>query len=194
MRLDWSPLEGRFVRLEPLHAALREELRAALDCDPETWSLMPVTAQGAAFEGWWQSALAAPAGVSLPYAVRRLGDGRIAGTTAYLTAMLAEDAVEIGSTFLHPAARGGAVNPEMKLLLLEHAFAAGAVRVQFKVDTRNRRSQAAVARLGAVREGVLRQDRRTWTGYLRDTVYFSILDREWPAVRRQLLDRVAALS
>ena len=72
------------------------------------------------------------------------------------------------------------------MLMLEHAFDSGAVRVQFRVDTRNLRSQAAVAKLGAVREGVLRRDRLTWTGYVRDTVFFSILDEEWPAVREQL--------
>jgi RimJ/RimL family protein N-acetyltransferase len=74
--------------------------------------------------------------------------------------------------------------------MLEHAFNSGAVRVQFRVDTRNLRSQAAVGRLGAVREGVLRRDRLTWTGYVRDTVYFSILDDEWAAVRAQLTARL----
>jgi RimJ/RimL family protein N-acetyltransferase len=74
--------------------------------------------------------------------------------------------------------------------MLDHAFNCGAARVQFKVDTRNQRSQAAVAKLGAVREGVLRRDRLTWTGYIRDTVVFSILDHEWPPLKAQLQSRV----
>jgi RimJ/RimL family protein N-acetyltransferase len=74
--------------------------------------------------------------------------------------------------------------------MLKHAFDSGAIRVQFRVDTRNIRSQAAVAGLGAVREGVLRRDRLTWTGYVRDTVYFSILDDEWPAVQAHLTARL----
>lgn len=78
--------------------------------------------------------------------------------------------------------------------MLDHAFSNGAARVQFRVDTRNQRSQAAVMKLGAVREGVLRRDRLTWTGYLRDTVYFSILDREWPEVRLRLESRLAAFA
>ncbi len=77
--------------------------------------------------------------------------------------------------------------------MLDHAFDCGAVRVQFRVDTRNRRSQAAVAKLGAVREGVLRQDRLTWTGYIRDTVVYSILAREWPPLKARLEARVASL-
>jgi N-acetyltransferase len=99
--------------------------------------------------------------------------------------------VEIGATFLNPDVRAGAVNPEAKLLMLGHAFNSGAVRVQFTVDTRNERSQAAVAKLGAVREGVLRRDKRTWTGYIRDTVVFSIIDSEWPEVRIRLEQRLA---
>jgi N-acetyltransferase len=102
--------------------------------------------------------------------------------------------VEIGTTFLHPDVRGGFVNPEAKMLMLSHAFAAGAVRVQFRVDSRNQRSQAAMTKLGAVREGVLRRDLLTWTGYIRDTVVFSILDHEWPAVKLQLERRLARYS
>jgi len=79
------------------------------------------------------------------------------------------------------------------LLMLDHAFHCGAARVQFKVDTRNARSQAAVAKLGAVREGVLRRDRLTWTGYIRDIVVFSILDHEWPQLKPRLQARVESL-
>jgi RimJ/RimL family protein N-acetyltransferase len=110
--------------------------------------------------------------------------------SSYYTALAAQGGVEIGTTFLHPDTRGGVVNSESKMLMLGHAFDSGAIRVQFRVDTRNLRSQAAVSKLGAVREGVLRRDRLTWTGYVRDTVFLSILDEEWPAVREQLKMRL----
>jgi RimJ/RimL family protein N-acetyltransferase len=113
--------------------------------------------------------------------------------STYYTGLSSQGGVEIGTSFLHPDVRGGPGNPEAKLLMLGHAFDCGAVRVQFRVDTRNRRSQAAVAKLGAVKEGVLRRDRLTWTGYIRDTVVFSILDREWPQVKAQLQARVDRL-
>lgn len=169
-------------------------MRAALDCDPETWAIMAANASGAAFESYWAGACGAPPSERLPWAIRRRSDGRIVGVSSHYLSLASQGGVEIGSSFLHPDARGGAANPETKLLMLHHAFAAGAVRVQFRVDTRNRRSQAAVAKLGAVREGVLRRDRVTWTGYLRDTVYFSILDSEWPTVKAQLEARLVAFS
>ena len=148
---------------------------------------------GAGFEEHWSANCGAPAAERLPYVIRRLSDGRVVGMSTYFTASAKHGGVEIGATFLRPEVRSGAVNPETKLLMLGHAFDCGAVRVQFKVDTRNQRSQAAVAKLGAVREGVLRRDMRTWTGHVRDTVVFSILDSEWPAVRLRLQQRLAAL-
>ncbi len=126
------------------------------------------------------------AGPRRAYAVRRLADGEVVGLTCFLALGTPEHTVEIGATFLRLDARGGPVNPEMKRLMLAHAFEHGALRVAFQIDARNLRSQAAVAKLGAVREGVLRRNRRTWTGHVRDTVVFSILDEEWPAVRERL--------
>jgi N-acetyltransferase len=191
MELAFQPLQDRFVRLEPFAPTLKEEVRAAVDCDPETWAIMAGCALGDRFEDFWATASSAPASERMPYAIRRLADNRVVGMSSMYLALLSQGGIEIGSSFLHPDARGGPVNPEAKLLMLGHAFAAGAVRVQFRVDTRNLRSQAAVARLGAVREGVLRHDRLTWNGFLRDTVFFSILDREWPAVKRRLEERLA---
>ena len=194
MEIDFRPLEGRFVRLEPLAPALKDEVRAAVDCDPDVWAIMPENPMGERFEAVWSALLAGPRDHRLTYAVRRRGDGRVLGISSYFTAAASQGGVEIGGTFLHPDARSGAVNPESKLLLLGHAFACGALRVVFRVDTRNRRSQAAVAKLGAVREGVMRQDRITWTGYVRDTVVFSILAREWPEVRARLERRLAGIT
>jgi RimJ/RimL family protein N-acetyltransferase len=194
MHIDFRPLEGRFVRLEPLAPALEDEVRAAVDCDPEVWAIMPENPMAERFEAWWSALLAGLRAQRLTYAIRRRGDGRVVGISSYLTAAASQGGVEIGGTFLHPDARSGAVNPDSKLLMLGHAFACGALRVAFRVDARNRRSQAAVAKLGAVREGVLRRDRVTWTGYVRDTVVFSILDREWPAVRAGLERRLAEIG
>src|SRR5204863_8898567 len=100
---------------------------------------------------------------------------------------------EIGATYYGPERRGGAVSPAAKRLLLANAFESGARRVQCKVDAINARSRAAVTKLGAVQEGILRQDRVTWTGRIRNTVVFSILADEWPGVRQRLDERLALL-
>lgn len=184
--ISTPPLQGRFVRLEPLEPALKDEVRAALDCDADTWAIMSASGQGEHFEAWW-----AEAGQRLAYAVRRLAGGRVVGTTSYLSLRPAHRGLEIGSTFLHPDARGGPVNLECKRLLLAHAFQSGVVRVEFMVDVRNARSQAAVKKLGAVQEGVLRRHKITWTGHVRDTAVFSITDLDWPQARAALDARLA---
>jgi N-acetyltransferase len=192
MDIGFQPLQGRFVRIEPLAAEHREDMRAAIDCDPESWSILLATPVGAAYDEFWTAMLTGPLTARMPYAIRRLADGRVVGTSSYFMASAKRDGVEIGSTFLHPDVRASAVNPEAKLLMLGHAFDSGAIRVQFTVDLRNTRSQAAVTKLGAAREGVRRRDGRTWTGYVRDTVVFSIIDSEWPAVKQRLEQRLAA--
>jgi RimJ/RimL family protein N-acetyltransferase len=181
------------LRLQPFAPDLKEEVRAAVDCDPDTWAIMPVNPMGDGFDAYWSAACGAPPGERMAYAIRRCSDGRVIGMSTFYTALQSQGGVSIGTSFLHPDVRGGAANPEAKLLMLDHAFNGGAVRVQFSVDTRNQRSQAAVAKLGAVREGVLRQDRLTWTGYIRDTVVFSILAREWPPLKARLKARVNRL-
>jgi N-acetyltransferase len=193
VKLEYIPLTGTFLHLQPFAPDLKEEVRSAVDCDPDTWAIMPINPIGDGFDVYWSAACGAPLGERMAYAIRRQSDDRVIGMSTYYTGLLSQGGVEIGTSFLHPDARGGAANPEAKLLMLDHAFDCGAVRVQFRVDTRNRRSQAAVAKLGAVREGVLRRDRLTWTGYIRDTVVFSILDREWPELKARLQQRVASL-
>ena len=183
------PLEGRFVRLEPFVPALKAEVRAAMDCDAETWAIMSTNGSGEDFEGWW-----AKAGGRLPYAIRRLSDGRVVGTSSYMTFRPEHRGLEIGSTFIHPEVRGGPVNPESKHLLLANAFDEGVVRVEFMVDVRNRRSQAAVNKLGARQEGVLRRHKITWTGHIRDSAVFSITDQDWPVVRAGLEARLAGFA
>jgi RimJ/RimL family protein N-acetyltransferase len=190
VELDFRALEGRFVRLEPFIPQLKEEVRAALDSDAEAWAIMPINPTGDGFDEYWSVACGAAVDERMAYAIRRRSDGRVIGMSSFYTALASQGGVEIGTTFLHPDERGGVANSESKLLMLQHAFDGGALRVQFRVDTRNVRSQAAVAKLGAVREGILRRDRLTWTGYVRDTVYFSILTDEWPAVKERLEARL----
>lgn len=194
MELAFRPLEGRFVRLEPFAPELKSGVRSAIDCDMDSWAIMPINPTGAGFEEFWTSRCGSRQGQPLAYAIRLVSNSRIVGVSNYDMTLAKQGGVEIGGTFLHPDVRESHVNPEAKLLMLDHAFSSGAVRVQFSVDSRNKRSQAAVAKLGAVREGVLRRNRMTWTGYIRDTVVFSILDHEWPAVRDRLQRRLAMID
>ena len=194
MNLTTAPLRGRFVQLEPFSPAMRDELGAALDVDPDSWALQYANGQGEAFGAWWAGLMReVKAGARIGFGVRT-ADGRLVGTSSYIAISGPNRTVEVGSTFYRPEVRGAAVNPETKLLMLGHAFERGALRVQLSVDSRNARSQAAVAKLGAVREGVLRRHLVTWTGWMRDTVVFSVVDTEWPQVRAGLVDRLAAFG
>jgi RimJ/RimL family protein N-acetyltransferase len=194
MEIPFHPIEGRLVKMEPLMPGHKEEVRAVVDCDPEAWSILLVNPMGAGFEDYWSANYDAPPSERLPYVIRRVSDGQVVGVSTYFTARAKHGGVEIGATFLRPDVRASFVNPEAKMLMLGHAFNSGAVRVQFTVDVRNQRSQAAVTKLGAVREGILRRDTRTWTGHIRDTVVFSILDSEWPAAKLRLEQRLANLT
>lgn len=192
MNIKPKLLKGRYVRLEPVTPELREELRGAIDCDPDTWEILTVNGCGEGFTHWFNALLAEQErGERIAFAIRRLSDNRVVGTSSYLNIRRLHHGVEIGWTFLHPDVRAGPVNPEAKLLMLKHAFDAGAIRVQFNVDARNARSQAAVEKLGATREGTLRNHMITWTGHYRDTVVFSITDADWPAVKARLEFRLS---
>lgn len=195
MDLRTEVLDDRFVRLEPFTPALEGEVRAALDCDPDAWNIMVGAAYGDHFDGWWASALAAmAAGTRIAFAVRRKADGAVVGTSSLYEIRPEYRRCEIGSTFYRPEARGGAVNPACKRLLLGHAFEAGAVRVEIVTDAINPGSWAAIRKLGARDEGVLRKHKITWTGRVRDTAQFAILDEDWPAVRDRLDARLAAFG
>jgi RimJ/RimL family protein N-acetyltransferase len=187
MNLSAAVLTGRHVRLEPITPEQREPLRAVLNCDPAAWEIMSVNGCGEGFDSYWAEIEADMAARRrIAFAVVLAGEGRVVGTSSLMNIRPMHAGVEIGSTFLHPDVRSGPVNPESKLLLLSHAFDAGAVRVEFNVDMRNIRSQAAVEKLGATREGVLRKHKITWTGHVRDTAVFSITDDDWPGVRERL--------
>lgn len=194
MELDRKILENRFVRLEPLAQAHKEGLRAACAADPRTWNeLYPFSMLDEHFDPIWTRLMTgdmAAGPVSQAYAV--MVGGEVGGMTSYLGIDLINARVEVGATFYRPELRGGAVNPAAKRLMLGHAFDSGIRRLQLCVDAINVRSRAAVLKLGAVQEGILRQDRVTWTGRIRDTVYFSILADEWLDVRDRLDARLAA--
>ena len=193
MQIEPRVLEDRFVRLEPVSEAHREGLRAACDADQTVWTeLYPYSLGGDQFDAAWARIYATSGGDRINYAV--VAAGRVVGVSSYLGVDPANQALEIGGTYYHPEVRGGPANPATKRLLLAHAFASGARRVQFKVDAINARSRAAVLKLGASQEGILRRDRVTWTGRIRDTVVFSILADEWPAVRDRLDARLAAAA
>ena len=195
MRLDAVPLENRFVRLEPLAPTLEDEVRAALDCDPASWDIMVAAAYGPYFDAWWQAALRAMAqGTRIAWAVRRMDDGAVVGTTSLYEIRPDYRRCEVGSTFYRPEARGGPVNPSCKRLLLGHAFDGGAVRVEILTDATNPGSQAAIRKLGARDEGVLRKHKITFKGRIRDTAQFAILDDDWPGVRDRLEARLAAFG
>lgn len=194
MQIASVPLEDRFVRLEPFEDGLRAEVRAALSCDPDAWEIMVAPAYGDHFEAWWKGGLAAmQAQTRIAYAVRRASDGAVVGTTSLYEINPAYRRCEIGSTFYRPEARGGAINPACKRLLLGHAFDARAVRVEIIADAVNAQSQAAILKLGAKAEGVLRKHKITWTGRARDTAMFAVIDDDWPSVRDGLDRRLAAL-
>lgn len=183
-------LQGERVRLEPLSLGHAEDLAVA-GADPRIWEHL---AHGSLTSA--EVARSYIAGAlrqrerdgSVPFAIIALADGRVAGSTRYLEVRPDQRGVEIGWTWHATWHWRTAVNTECKLLLLRHAFEErGALRVEFKTDIRNERSQAAIARLGAQREGVLRQHRIRLDGTLRDSVVFSITHREWPTVRERLV-------
>ena len=195
MRIEAAVLENRWVRLEPLSETIREEVRAAISVDEAAWSIMVSNAFGPAFDGWFDGRVAHMAGGGGPaYAVRDLSHGRVAGTSSLHDLVPEHRRVELGSTVFHPEARGGVANPASKRLLLQHAFDSGIIRVEIITDGVNARSQAAITKLGAVREATLRRHKITWTGRVRDTVMFSITDEDWPAVRAGLDERLAGFG
>lgn len=192
MKLEAKTLESRFVRLEPLAERHKEGLRAACNADPETWQdLYIVSMLGDAFEAGWNRFMGRdPKNIAFALVM----DGVCRGMSSYLDIESHHNTVEIGFTYYDPAVRGGVANPSAKRLMMAHAFDSGAQRVQYRVDAKNARSRAAVLKLGAVQEGILRNDKVTWTGRLRSTVVFSILADEWPAVRDRLDERIAAFE
>ena len=185
-------LRGGHVVLEPLRADHVDELVAAAS-DGRLWELWytSVPAPGAMAAAVDALLAEQAAGTRVPFVVRRTG-GAVVGSTTYLNIEADVPRLEIGSTWTAASAQRSAVNTESKLLLLTHAFEGlGCLAVEFRTHWHNRQSRAAIERLGAKQDGVLRNHRRLPDGSLRDTVVYSITDREWPAVRAGLLARLA---
>lgn len=186
--LESKHLKGRDYYLRPVEAGDREVMRALFASDPENWRMQTSSALGEDFEAYWAAMLDTPARIA--FAIIDARTETVIGSSSFFQIDGRHRTVEIGYTFFHPSARGTHANPESKWLMLSEAFSAGALRVQFSVAEANKRSQAAVLKLGAVREGLLRNHRITWTGEQRNTVLFSITDAEWPRVRERLEHRL----
>ncbi|HTF34932.1 MAG TPA: GNAT family protein [Myxococcota bacterium] len=194
MKLEPLVLEGSAVRLEPLsmvhHAALCE---ASLDCG--LFRFFPFRMETPDdLRGYIEAALRQQAlGTALPFATRDRVSGAVVGSTSYLAIERAHRRLEIGATWLAPKWQRTALNTEAKLLLLAHAIERlGMNRVEFKTDARNGRSRAALLRIGASQEGIFRAHMVMPDGYLRDSVYYSILARDWPELKLRLEQRLAA--
>jgi RimJ/RimL family protein N-acetyltransferase len=182
-------LTGRHVRLEPMTEAHIPGL-AEIGVGQDFWNFMLYGRMDSEedMRGWVKEILArAEQGTDLSFVVIHLASGRVAGATRYLSIMLKDRGLEIGGTWYGVDFQRTAVNTECKYLLLRHAFETlGCIRVQLKTDLRNERSQRAIERIGAVKEGVLRNHMILPDGRYRDSVYYSILDTEWPGVKRRL--------
>ncbi|WOH17839.1 GNAT family protein [Paenarthrobacter sp. GOM3] len=186
-------LTGKFVTLEPLSVDHHDQLVDAAR-DGELWKL-------------WYTSVPAPEGMAaeidrrldlqakgsmVPFATRSNATGKLIGMTTYMNIDAVTPRVEIGSTWNAASAHGTGTNPDSKLLLLRHAFETlGCPAVEFRTHWLNQQSREAIARLGAKQDGVLRNHSRSADGALRDTVVFSILEHEWPAVRNGLEFRLA---
>ncbi|TFV91277.1 GNAT family protein [Blastococcus sp. CT_GayMR16] len=191
--LEPVTLAGDVVTLEPLHPDHHDELVSAAS-DGRLWELWYTSVpspQTMAADIDARLAMQA-AGSMLPFVVRRAGDGKVVGATTYCNAEATVPRVEIGYTWTAASAQRTGVNAASKLLLLTHAFEVlGCRAVEFRTHWHNQQSRAAITRLGAKQDGVLRNHRRMPDGSLRDTVVFSIVDSEWPAVRNGLRHRLA---
>lgn len=161
--------------LEPLAERHRAALKAACAEDLAIWPIYGLSYDPDHFDANFE--ILAAGGAKLGFAI--MHGGVLVGMSAYLAIESPRAVVEIGNSYIVPGARGTGVNHRFKRLMLDHAFACGFRRVEFRVDVRNARSMAAVEKIGGVKEGVLRQERITWTGHVRDTALFSVLADEW---------------
>ncbi|UIN23017.1 GNAT family N-acetyltransferase [Herbaspirillum frisingense] len=181
-------LKGQFATVEPLHPEHHDALIAAVS-DGKLWKL-------------WYTAIPKPEtmraeierrlhlqqqGSMLPFVIRRNDTGALCGMTTYMNADVAHRRVEIGSTWYAASAQRTGINTECKLMMLTHAFEdMHCIAVEFRTHWMNQQSRAAIARLGAKQDGILRNHQRMPDGSYRDTVVFSIIQSEWPTVRRHL--------
>lgn len=188
MHVQPVTLEGRYVRLEPLAIGHHADL-CAVGLDEELWRWIPTSVRTPEdMRAYIDIALRAQAeGSALPFATMDRTTGRAIGSTRFANIDRGHRRLEIGWTWIGRAWQRTAVNTEAKYLMLRHAFESlGAMRVELKTDSLNERSRRAILRLGAVEEGTFRKHMLTENGRIRHTVYFSIVDEEWPAVKTRL--------
>ncbi len=182
-------LQGKYVRLEPMTEAHVPGL-AEIGVGQPFWDFMLYGDMNSVddMRKWVLDILSrSQRGTDLPFAVIHLASGRVAGATRYLNILLKDRGLEIGGTWYGLEFQRTPVNTDCKYLLLRHAFETlGCIRVQLKTDLRNERSQKAIERLGAVKEGVLRNHMILPDGRIRHSVFYSILDTEWPGVKKRL--------
>ena len=189
MEIKPVTLQGKHVRLEPMTEAHAAGL-AEIGVGQPFWDFMVYGNMGTEedMRGWVRQILArAEKGTDLPFVVMHLASGRIAGATRYLNIMPNDRGLEVGGTWYGTEFQRTAVNTECKYLLLTHAFETlKCIRVQIKTDSLNERSQKAIERIGAKKEGVLRNHMILPNGRIRHSVYYSILDSEWSEVKKKL--------
>jgi N-acetyltransferase len=193
MQIEPVVLPGRYIRLEPLAVDHLDAL-AEIGLDEELWRLIPTQVKTRDdMLGYIRTALQQQKdGTSLPFATVEQSSGRAIGSTRYMNIDRVNRHVEIGSTWIAPAWQRTAVNTEAKYLMLRHAFEYfGCFRVELKTDALNERSRNAILRIGAKQEGIFRKHVVCDTGRIRDSVYFSIIDSEWPEVKAGLEKKLA---
>jgi len=186
-------LTGEHVRLEPMTLEHVEAL-AEIGVGHDFWDFMVYGKMENTedMRGWVTDILSRAAkGTDLPFVAVHLASGRVAGATRYLNIMPNDRGLEVGGTWYGIDFQRTVVNTECKYLLFKHAFETlGAIRLQLKTDSRNERSQRAIERIGAVKEGVLRNHMILPDGIIRHSVYYSILDTEWEGVKKRLEERL----
>jgi N-acetyltransferase len=189
MEIKPVTLSGQVTRLEPLELRHSADLLEAGQ-EPEIWRYLPedVSQSEEAMHAWIERAQREQqTGAGLPFAIIDLKTAKAIGSTRYQNIVSKDRGLEIGWTWLGASARRTGINTECKYMLLRHAFEQlGAIRVQLKTDSRNTRSQRAIERIGATREGILRNHMIMPDGYYRASVYYSIIEEEWPRVRSQI--------
>jgi RimJ/RimL family protein N-acetyltransferase len=188
MAIEPCVLEGTYVRLEPLTLEHLDAL-TNIGLDPELWQwTLARNRTPEDMRRYVETALAEQrAGQSLPFATVELRSGRVVGSTRFAAIEPAHRRVEIGWTWIARPWQRTVVNTEAKYLMLRHAFDVWhSARVELKTNAKNERSRRAILRIGAIEEGTLRKHQLNADGTSRDSVYFSIIDDEWPAVRRRL--------
>ncbi len=176
-------LEHGDVRLEPLAAEHHDALKAACAEDRDIWEIYSISLLGEGFESFWRASFDGSRGWHM-WAI--VFNGCVVGCSGFAPEVQTQGVAEIGTTYLTPATRGSHVNRTAKWLMLGHLFGSGFHRVEFRVDARNGRSQAAVLKLGARRDGILRRHKVTHTGHIRDTHVFGITDLDWVDVEAVL--------